>query len=158
MHLPREIAKHVRQVYFGGNWSANNLRDTLRSVDRQMAERKLGKHNDIATLVAHLGYYTKGVSEVLRGQPLSIRDKYSFDRTPLTSVSDWEARRAAFLAEGEIFAQLIERLDPVALSADFTDPKYGHYHANMWGIIEHLHYHLGQIVLLRNLLGAAPVT
>ena len=30
--------------------------------------------------------------------------------------------------------------------------KYGNYFRNLTGIIEHLHYHLGQIVLIKKLI------
>ena len=157
MNLPAEIARHVRQVYFGGNWSDTNFRDTLKDIDWRRADAKIGHHNSIAALVFHLGYYTKGVSEVLREQPLTIRDKFSFANMPLQSEQEWQARRAAFLAEGEIFAALIEQLPAETLATDFTDPKYGHYHTNLWGMVEHLHYHLGQVALLKKLLPTGPV-
>ncbi|MGN6163930.1 MAG: hypothetical protein ACTHOF_05245 [Flavisolibacter sp.] len=35
----------------------------------------------------------------------------------------------------------------------FVDEKYGTYYRNLQGIIEHTHYHLGQIVLIKKLLG-----
>ena len=36
---------------------------------------------------------------------------------------------------------------------DMADPKYGSWYRNIHGIIEHAHYHLGQIVLLKKLIG-----
>jgi len=32
MTLIEQIAKHFRDVYFGGNWTAVNLKDTLADV------------------------------------------------------------------------------------------------------------------------------
>jgi len=34
----------------------------------------------------------------------------------------------------------------------FTEEKYGSYFRNLIGMIEHSHYHLGQIVLCKRLL------
>jgi len=38
------------------------------------------------------------------------------------------------------------------LSETFLDEKYGNYYRNIHGIIEHTHYHLAQIVLIKKLL------
>jgi hypothetical protein len=34
----------------------------------------------------------------------------------------------------------------------FDDKKYGNYYRNITGIIEHNHYHLGQIVLIKKII------
>lgn len=54
--------------------------------------------------------------------------------------------------EAEIFANTIEQLPESKLWEDFSDKKYGNYYRNLHGIIEHTHYHLGQIVLIKKLL------
>jgi hypothetical protein len=54
--------------------------------------------------------------------------------------------------DAETFAGLIERLPESRLGETFADEKYGNYYRNIQGVIEHTHYHLGQIVLLKKLL------
>jgi len=54
--------------------------------------------------------------------------------------------------EAESFAALIEQLPDSKLRAQFTDEKYGTYYRNLQGIIEHTHYHLGQIVIIKKIL------
>jgi hypothetical protein len=54
--------------------------------------------------------------------------------------------------EVETLATEIEKLDEGILSQTFLDPKYGSWHRNLLGLIEHTHYHLGQIVLIRKIL------
>ncbi len=46
----------------------------------------------------------------------------------------------------------MEQLPEHKLWEDFTDKKYGNYYRNFHGIIEHSHYHLGQIVLIKKIL------
>jgi hypothetical protein len=60
--------------------------------------------------------------------------------------------------EAENFATLIEQLPESRLWETFTDEKYGHYYRNIHGIIEHTHYHLGQIVLIKKLLAQGAKT
>jgi hypothetical protein len=49
-------------------------------------------------------------------------------------------------------ATLVEALPEAQLWEDFGDPKYGNYYRNIQGIIEHCHYHLGQIALVKKLV------
>ena len=50
------------------------------------------------------------------------------------------------------FAILIEQLQESKLWEDFSENKYGNYYRNICGIIEHIHYHLGQIVLIKKII------
>ncbi|HEY1112705.1 MAG TPA: hypothetical protein VGE66_04065 [Chitinophagaceae bacterium] len=82
------IAKHFREVHFGGNWTDVNLKDTLAGVDWQQATTKVDSLNTIAALVYHFHYYVGAIVNVLQGA-LDARDKYSFDLLPIGSAEDW---------------------------------------------------------------------
>ena len=152
MNLTEQIAKHFRQIYFGGNWTSVNFKETLSDVDWQHATTKVYSFNTIATLVYHTNYYVSEVLKVLQGEPLNARDKHSFDRPPILSHEDWEKLLNKTWDDAENFAALIEQLPESKLGETFTDEKYGNYYRNIHGIIEHTHYHLGQIVLIKKLL------
>ena len=155
MTLTQQIAKHFRDVHFGGNWTAVNLKDTLADVSWQQATTKVKDLNTIAVLVFHINYYVSAVLKVLQGAPLNASDKYSFDLPPLSGEDDWRQLVANALEEAELFARAIEKLDEEKLFADFAAPQYGNYYRNIHGIIEHTHYHLGQISLIKKLLKEA---
>jgi hypothetical protein len=55
-------------------------------------------------------------------------------------------------ADAENFANLIEQMPENMLWEDFFEGKYGNYYRNLHGIIEHAHYHLGQIVLIKKMI------
>lgn len=152
MQLPAQIAKHFRDVHFGGNWTSSNLKEHLADVDWQQATTQVHGFNTIATLVYHTNYYVDAATKVLQGEPLNAKDKYSFDLPPIQSQADWERLLAKTWADAERFAGLIEQLPEQRLWEDFTDKKYGNYYRNLHGIIEHLHYHLGQIVLIKKIV------
>ena len=59
---------------------------------------------------------------------------------------------AAIWPEVETFCQRIEQLPDNLIFEDFTDGKYGIYFRNLIGIVEHTHYHAGQIALIRKIL------
>jgi hypothetical protein len=158
MKLTEQIAKHFREVHLGGNWTAVNMRETLADVNWLQATRKVYSFNTIASLVYHTNYYVSAVLSVLKGEPLNAKDKYSFDHPPIQSQEDWEKLLNKTWHEAEIFATLVEQLPESKLAETFFNEKYGNYYRNIHGVIEHTHYHLGQIVLIKKLLAQKPNT
>lgn len=154
MNLPAHLANHFRDVHFGGNWTGVNLKDQLAGVTWQQAVTPVYSLNTIVALVFHINYYVSGVLKVLQGGSLDIRDKFSFELPPIQSQQDWENLVANTFTEAETFADLIEQLSESKLGEPFVDEKYGTYYRNLHGIIEHTHYHLGQIVLVKKLLAS----
>jgi hypothetical protein len=152
MNLSSQIAKLIRAVYFGGNWCAVNLKDSLAGLDWRQATTKVYSFNTIATLVYHMNYYVTAASEVLEGKPLDAHDKYSFDLPPVSSQQDWGKLLDKFWTDAENFASLVEQLPESKFEETFSDEKYGNYYRNIHGVIEHNHYHLAQIVLIKKLL------
>lgn len=152
MNTPAQIAKHFRDVHFGGNWTFSNLKDHLADVNWQQATTKVYSFNTIATLVFHTNYFVGAVTKVLQGGPLDAKDIYSFDHPPIHSQEDWEAMLNKTWADAETFARLIEQLPENKLGETFVEEKYGTYYRNLHGIIEHTHYHLGQLVLIKKIL------
>ena len=116
---------------------------------------KVNNLNTIATLVFHINYYVNPVLKVLQGESLNASDLLSFDLLPVTSEDDWEKLVAKALTEAELFAAQIEKLEESKLFEEFSDSKYGNYYRNIHGIIEHTHYHLGQISLIKKILKEA---
>ncbi|HET9746012.1 MAG TPA: DUF1572 domain-containing protein [Chitinophagaceae bacterium] len=152
MLLSSQIAKHFKEVFFGGNWTAVNLKDTLKDVTWQQATRKVHSCNTITALVYHINYYVSAVLKVLEGGPLDAHDKYSFDHPIVQSPEDWEALVNKTYTDAEHFAVLIEKIPESKFGETFADEKYGSYYRNLHGIIEHTHYHLGQIVILKKVI------
>lgn len=151
----QQMAKHFRDVHFGGNWTAVNLKDTLADVDWQMATTPVHQLNTIAVLVFHVNYYVNAVLKVLQGGPLQASDKFSFDLPPVKSEEEWQQLVTKTLTEAATFADAMEKLEDRQLSEDFLDGKYGTLYRNLAGIIEHTHYHLGQISIIKKMIKAA---
>lgn len=152
MNRTKQISTHFSEFHFGGNWTDSNLQDILKDITWQEATAKVYSLNSIAALVFHMNYFVDGVIKVLEGEPLSIHDKYSFDLPPISSKEDWEKLQDKTFTDAEKFAGLINELPESKLWEDFSEEKYGNYYRNLHGIIEHSHYHLGQIVILKKLI------
>ena len=152
MTITFQLAKHFREVYFGGNWTDVNLKDTLLGIDWQRATTKVYSFNTIAALVYHINYYVTAIIKVFEERPLDSSDKYSFTLDPIVSQDDWEKLLDKTFSEAEKFTGLIEQLPESKLPEVFVNDKYGNYLRNILGVIEHTHYHLGQIVLIKKLI------
>jgi hypothetical protein len=88
----------------------------------------------------------------LRGKALDAHDKFSFDVPPIRSKEDRDKLVNTSLMNAESFALHLEQLTDDKMWEVFEDEKYGSYYRNMHGIIEHSHYHLGQIVIIKKLI------
>lgn len=152
MTTPQEIAKQLRQAYLGGNWSERSVKDVLEDVSAVEANKQVYGLNTIAMLTHHMHYFVVGIRPLLEGGALTIRDKFSWETPDLSSPFDWQKYREQMPIDMERLAQLIQQMDTPNLQAPFDQEKYGNYFQNLEGIIEHIYYHLGQIVVLKKIL------
>ena len=152
MSATLHLSKNFRNVYFGGNWTASNLKEHLADLTWQEATSQVYSFNTIATLVYHIHYYVRAVTKVLEGGPLIAKDSLSFSHPPIHSEEDWSIFLDNVWEEAEIFAKLIAQLPESQLWENISEEKYGNFFRNLHGIVEHTHYHLGQIVLIKKIL------
>jgi len=149
------IAGRIREVLLNGRWIANtNYKDQLLQVSLEEATHKVGDLNTIVALTYHIDYYVAGLLRVLDHGVLDIKDKYSFDHPPLASEEDWTKLVGTFLAHAEAFADRVEHMPDEQLDELFVDAQYGTWLRNIEGMIEHSYYHLGQVSLIRKLIGS----
>jgi hypothetical protein len=153
MDQSAQLSNRIREVFSTGLWIANtNYKKALANVTFEQATKKNGDLNTIAALTFHINYYVAGLNTVFAGGTLDIKDKYSFDLSPLKNEAEWKILMNSLLSNAETFAKHVENMSDKKLQSVFVDPKYGTYQRNIEAIIEHAYYHLGQIVLLKNLV------
>lgn len=153
MQTTNQIAKHLREVYFGNNWTASTLKEALKDVTWQMATKQVYDFNTIVILLFHMNYYINAVIKVLNGGPLDSNDKFSFDAPIISSAKDWENFKNKIFLEAEQLAKALEeQTDEMLWKYIDNQEKYGIYYRNLQGIVEHCHYHLGQIVLIKKII------
>jgi uncharacterized damage-inducible protein DinB len=152
--LCQQIAKHFRDVHFGGNWTWVSLKEHLAQVSRDEALQQVGDFNTIAALAYHIYYYVEVQLNVLEGGPLEGNDELSWNTPDFPDEVSWRRFLEESWAAVERAASLIETLPEQRLWEPFTAEKYGSYYRNLHGNIEHCHYHAGQIVLVRKALAA----
>lgn len=152
MKLTDQIARQLREVHFGGNWTGASLKEKLAGVTWQQATQRVGSFHTIAALVYHMNYFVSATLQVLEGGPLDAKERLSFDSPSIASEQDWERLLQKTWSDAESLALAIERMPESQLWEDFLDEKYGNYYRCIHGPIEHCHYHLGQIALIKSML------
>ena len=150
MKLNEYLANRLKEVFTEGKWVAGtNFKDQIFDLDWKIAIQKVENFNTIADLTFHIHYYIAGVTKVLEGGSLDIKDKFSFDSPPIKSKQDWVNLVNKFLSDSEKFISLVENMTDEKLMSNFVDEKYGTYYRNIDAMIEHTYYHLGQILLIK---------
>ena len=154
MNWSVQIAKQLRTLYFGKNWTAATYKQHLQDVTYEEATQTMEGFNNIAMLVNHTLYYMRVQMPVLNGGALVASDKESFEYPPPQSEEEWQTLLAEMWTIVEDFAAKVESLPDDIWETSFGDEKYGSYYRNIQGTIEHSHYHLGQIVYLKKWIRA----
>lgn len=150
MKKAEELANRLREVILDGTWIANtNFKNQLENLDWKVATTQVQSLNTIAILAQHIHYYINGIKNLYQTGKLEIRDQFSFDFPPIESEGQWKTFLKKFWNDTEQLAGFIEKMSDEELDQDFVDEKYGTYHRNIDGMIEHSYYHLGQISLVK---------
>lgn len=153
MQASKQLAERFREVIFDGLWIANtNYKDQLSNVNRDEAVKKIGSFNTIAALTFHINYYIEGISLFFETGKLTIKDQFSFDLPEIATENDWDQLKNRLWLNAETFATQVEQMTNAQLEDVFVLEKYGTYHRNIEGMIEHCYYHLGQLVLIKKMI------
>ena len=148
------LATRLREVLLDGLWIANtNYKSQITAISWQQAIQKVNDLNSIAALTFHINYYLDGLLRALESGVLDIHDKFSFDMPPINSEDDWLKLRNEFIKNAELFVNKVKDMDESMTDAPFIDERYGTYEKNINGVVEHCYYHLGQVVIIRKMLG-----
>ena len=153
MEIAKTLAESLREVLLDGKWvTGTNVKAEIENLDWKTATTKIHNLNSIADLTFHMDYYLAGVLEVFNGGELLIRDKYSFDYSPIGSQSAWEKLIEKFCSDSEKFAAAVAKMSNEDLDRNFVKQEYGNYFRNITLMSEHCYYHLGQIKLIKKMI------
>ena len=152
MNIKHQIAQHLVDVHRGGNWTDVNITDTLKGISWQQASTITPfSPNSIAMLLHHITFWNRVVAQ--RGLNIvpSINKENGMNVPPILDDKDWLFLKKDNLHSAEELATVIEGYD---LNNLFNPILTGHNSAykNFQGQVEHVHYHLGQIVMIKKYL------
>ncbi len=152
MKINEQIAQHLLDVNEGANWTDVNIKDTIEGVSWKEANVVTSaSSNTIASLLHHISFYNDIVKERLSGNYPSINDLNGFDIERIKNENDWAKLKEKSLQSARDLASDVKKFPDEKLF-DLTENGHDTYYKMLHGVIEHGHYHLGQMVLLKNLI------
>src|SRR6476646_8600004 len=152
MKTTEQIAKHVIEVFEGGNWTDVDMKATLRDVNyRQATTVTKASYNTIAALVYHISFYNEIVLNRLLGINPVISNANGFDHPPVRDEHDWIRLKERCFQSAHDLAEAVTKF-PEEKLGELTVTGHSTNYKTLHGIVEHAHYHLGQIVLLKKLV------
>jgi uncharacterized damage-inducible protein DinB len=152
MQITDIIAGHIEECFEGENWTGVNIADTLKNVTWQQAQRQTSaSQNTIASLLHHLYYWNGIMLQRIKGINPSVPETNGFDVNELKNQNDWNTLKEK---THQSFIQLADAVKNFSEKKLFDTSPTGKssYYKNFQGIVEHAHYHLGQIVIIKKLI------
>ena len=154
MNIAELIAGHLLDVYAGENWTEVNLKTTLKDVTYTEASQLTpASANTIAGLVHHLAFWNRVMAQRSQGAKVEISESNGFDNSALADEAQWRGLKQDCFQSAQLLAEAIRKLSDVQLQQPIL-PAYPTAYKSLQGAVEHVHYHLGQIVILKQLVRA----
>jgi len=154
MKRTERIAQHLMDVHNGDNWTSVMVAGEIGDIDWNDAFSPVPfSPNTIASLVRHIAYWNQVVADRGRGITPVIAAHNGFD-APEAGPAAWEKLKAELFQSAGELADVIRQFDEAKLEAPVL-PGHSSAYKNFQGQVEHVHYHLGQIVMLKKYLRPA---
>ena len=152
MKINHEIAQHITDCFDGENWTGVNIADTLKDVSWQQAQqRTTASQNTIASLLHHIFYWNGIMMQRINGINPTVPETNGFDVNELRNDNDWNELKEKAHQSFIQLANAVKNFPDEKLFATSPTGKSSYY-KNFQGIVEHAHYHLGQMVILKKLI------
>jgi hypothetical protein len=150
MTLTEAIAQHFYEVNHGNNWTDAAVKDALKDVSFEQATKKIGNANTIALLLFHMDFYNMVVYDRLVGNIRRFDHEESL-QVNIASESDWQQLQRTYFENVDRMHKAILEFDESLL---FEQKTSNTPYKNLHGVIEHIHYHLGQINILKKIISS----
>lgn len=155
MKLTSLIAQHLIEVHEGNNWTDVNLADTLKDVSAEEATTLTqASPNTIASLLHHITFWNRLMIKRMQGIDVFVDEKNGYNVPPVQTEEDWQQLQIDNNLSAHELAAAIAAFDESLLPESLIFGKSSAY-KNLQGTVEHVHYHLGQMVILKKLIKAA---
>jgi hypothetical protein len=152
MQITSHIAQHLLDVYTGGNWTEVSVAETLADLTYEEAIKvTAASPNSIAALVHHLCFWNRVMWQRIAGIKPEIPEVNGFDLGTIANEKDWKVLIKDLLVSAGELAIAIKNVADTRLEEPIVTGSSSTY-KNLQGSVEHIHYHLGQMVILKKIL------
>ena len=154
MKITSLIAQHLTDVHEGNNWTDVNIADTLKDVtaDEAMMVTKASP-NTIASLLHHITFWNRLMIKRMRGVNVLVDEHNGYNVPPLQTEDDWQQQQIDNNLSAHELAASMAGFDESKLFEPLLKDGSSAY-KNFQGTVEHVHYHLGQMLILKKLIKA----
>lgn len=152
MKITEQIAQHLTDVHNGDNWTDVNIKQTLADVSFEEAMMQTAASvNTIAMLLHHISFWNRVVAERAAGKVPVIGADNGFAIQPIDSEAKWKALQEDNIKSANELSAAIRLFGEEKLALPIL-PEHSSAYKNFQGQVEHVHYHLGQIVMIKKLI------
>jgi len=161
MNESERIAALVHDVFFGGGghgpgeaWHGPALFPLVKDLPADQAAKKLGgTTHSMWELVTHIANWNEIQVRRLNGERLEglINTEKDWPKTITGREEDWAREIERLRKSCETLKNAISGFNSDRLDEPFPNREYSHYVA-LHGIVHHIIYHTGQVVLVRKAL------
>lgn len=143
----------LQEIANGNNWTGvKPIQKILQDIDNAKAIRYINEnHLNIAELVAHLSCWNKVITHRLDNENYQPSKEEDFPTINKINDEEWNELKNTFLTSFDILINKLSEKSDDILDKPIFDGGTSAYR-NLHGQIAHIHYHLGQIVLLCKIL------
>jgi uncharacterized damage-inducible protein DinB len=107
--------------------------------------------NTIVALLHHITFYNEVVLERLKRNIPFMSNANGFDVPVLNNERDWIELKERNIQSAQYLAEAVKQFPEEKIFEPIL-PDFSTVYKTLHGVIEHTHYHLGQIVIIKNLL------
>ncbi len=148
------IAQHILDVHEGNNWTEVDITSTLKDISvKQATLLTQASVNTIAALIHHLTYWNRVMVQRINGIKVIVPVANGYNVPDLKTEQEWQQLKEDNILSAHELATAIKSFDEKRLPEPIL-PGYSSAYKNLQGSVEHIHYHLGQIVMLKHLVKA----
>jgi uncharacterized damage-inducible protein DinB len=153
MEETKRVLKLFSDLYDGNSWIDVTIAGTLKNVNYRQAYTKVASNlNSIWEIVNHLVSWRETVLKRMNGVTIDEPQNNFFEPVKNNSDEAWQATLYRFDESQKTWQQFLAGFDDHNLEKYYSQSKYTYYDL-MHGILQHDAYHLGQIVLLKKMVG-----
>lgn len=147
------ITDQLKRAFEGEAWHGPALMEILDDVDARTASaRPINKAHCIWELVIHLAGWEQVVSRRLQGQAATLTDAQNFGHLDSTTEQSWQSSLAILQQNHAELIKLVAAI-PESRLAERVPGKDYDVRCMLYGAVQHVAYHAGQIAVLKRARG-----
>jgi len=147
------ITDQLKRAFEGEAWHGPALMEILDDVDARTASaRPINKAHCIWELVIHLAGWEQVVSRRLQGQAATLTDAQNFGHLDSTTEQSWQSSLAILQQNHAELIKLVAAI-PESRLAERVPGKDYDVRFMLYGAVQHVAYHAGQIAVLKRARG-----